>query len=158
MGTAAVHDLIIQYQHAFRILYEEMGRFDATTWIKGFSYFQTPVKQAMHIFDCLDFYTTEHATEPYAWGHRFGGGWWELPDERLPDQAAVIAYARELETRVVKQLSALQDEDLLKSAGIPDEDVTVIGHHVYALKHTMHHHGQMAALSVYHGYEGGSWD
>jgi len=29
---------------------------------------------------------------------------------------------------------------------------------VYVLRHTMHHHGQLAALSVHHGNEGGSWE
>ena len=158
MSRTAVQDLIDQYQHAFRILYEEIGRFGDADWTQGFSYFQTPVKQAMHIFDCLDFYSRENMGE-YPWGHRFGGGWWELPDDRLPDKAAVVVYARELEERIVGQLTPLSDEDLLKASGDADDWVkTAVGHHIYALKHTMHHHGQLAALSVYHGHEGGSWD
>jgi len=29
---------------------------------------------------------------------------------------------------------------------------------IFALRHTVHHHGQLAALASYNGYEGGSWD
>jgi hypothetical protein len=33
-----------------------------------------------------------------------------------------------------------------------------IGHYIYALRHTMHHQGELAVLSIYHGNEGGSWE
>ena len=159
MGNAAVRDLIGQYKHAFRILVEEISRFNEMDWRQGISSFQTPVIQAMHILDCLDFYSLEDTGQPYTWGHRFGGGWWELPDDRLPQQKVLIDYACELEARIIQQLTPLNDEDLLKLRDqAADDQHTVIGHHVYALKHTLHHHGQLAALSVYHGHAGGSWD
>ena len=34
---------------------------------------------------------------------------------------------------------------------------TLLGHYVYALRHTMHHHGELATLATYHGLPGGSW-
>ena len=151
MPNAAVHDLIVQYQHTFRILYEEIGRFTETDWTIGISPFQTPVSQVMHLLECLDYYSWADIHTPYPWGHRFTGG--------RPDQAAALAYARELETRIIGQLTPLNDADLLMSRQTADDwRQTVLGHHVYALKHTLHHHGQLAALSVYHGHEGGSWE
>jgi hypothetical protein len=163
MTNLAVQDLIAQYQHTFRILIEEIERFTPDDWRKGISAFQSPVVQAMHLLDCLDFYSVEDdpASQPYHWGHRFGGGWWALPAEYLPDQATVLAYARELQARILAQLAILSDQDLLCVRNVPDapaDQRTVLGHHVYALKHTLHHHGQLAALSVLHGHAGGSWD
>ncbi len=77
----------------------------------------------------------------------------------MPGKEVVVAYARELEQRIIAQLAPLNDADLLKHRPQGAESqTTVMGHHVYALKHTMHHHGQLAALSVLHGHEGGSWD
>jgi len=113
----------------------------------------------MHTVDCLDFYFTPPSSERYTWGHRFGGGWWDLPDSALPDQETVLTYAREIEQRILSILSTLQDEDLFQPM-YPHRtgQHTRIGHYIYALKHTLHHHGQLAALAVYHTGDGGSWD
>ncbi len=158
MARAAVGDLATQYREAFRILYDEIGRFDRQQWLAGLSGFLVPVKVAMHIFDCLDYYFAEGPIAEYRWGHRFGGGWWELPADRLPDAEAVAAYARELEARILVRLSALDDADLSRPFAGEEQYTTLLGHWVYALRHTMHHHGELAALNVYSGNEGGAWD
>lgn len=158
MPRAAVNDLVEQYQRAFRMLYEEMERFDGAQWVKGISDFQAPAKVAMHIVDCLDYYFCGKPGERYHWGYRFGGGWWELPDDRLPDQGALLAYTREIEARIVSQFAAMDDADLSRQFEINDgSGATILGHAIYALRHTMHHHGELAALATYHGHEGGSW-
>jgi len=159
MTHAMVDDMIAQYRHTFRILYEEMSRFNDEQWLKGLSLFQTPVNQAMHIFDCLDFYFREDCAQDYPWGHRFGGGWWDLSLEQLPTCSEVEIYARELEERIIRHLSGMDDAGLSEIyAGNQEERITCLGHYVYAVRHTLHHHGQMAALAVFHGLEGGSWD
>ncbi len=158
MGKAAINDLGNQYRRAFEMLYEEVGRFDSAQWVKGLSSFQVPAKVALHIVDCLDYYFSGKTGDEYRWGYRFGGGWWELADDRLPDQEAVLGYAREIEERVAAELDALSDEDLSRPFEIADgSGATMLGHYIYALRHTMHHHGELAALATYHGYEGGSW-
>jgi len=158
MGKQAVDDLIDQYQRAFRMLYSEIERFDDEQWRAGISSFQVPVKQAMHIVDCLDYYFSGKTGDQYTWGHRFGGGWWELKDDQLPDKAALLAYAREIEERAIGELTCLDDEDLSNPFEIDGSGKTMLGHYVYALRHTMHHHGQLTVLAVHHGNEGGSWE
>ena len=159
MSDAVVQDLTRQYQHTFKILVEEIERFTDEDWLKGITFFQTPVVQAMHILDCLDFYAGEDTGQAYTWGHGFGGGWWELALDRMPAKKLLVVYAREIEQRIMAQLSGLSDADLMVVRPQPTEgQTTVIGHHLYALKHTLHHHGQLAALSVWHGHAGGSWD
>jgi len=158
MVKNVVQDLIKQTQHTFSILYKEIELFDEVQWKTGLDFFLTPVNIAMHIFDCLDYYFCDKKPEDYPWGYHFGGGWWELPSEKLPSQAVVLAYGRELEERVNKQLEALNDDDLIKSWTIDPTAGTFIGHFIYALKHTLHHHGELAALAVFHGKEGGSWE
>lgn len=157
MSNAAVADLAEQYRCAMRMLHEEIGRFDEATWRIGYSRFLRPVGVAMHIVDCLDFYFRKGLAGDYAWGHRFGGGWWELGDERLPSPESVLEYARELEERIVAQFGALNDADLARPYATEDGPTTLLGHYVYALRHTMHHHGELAALAVHHGLDGGSW-
>ena len=154
-----IEDLIDQFKHTFRILYEEIDRFQEEEWLKGISFFQVPVEQTMHLFDCLDYYFQGHEEKVYQWGHRFGGGWWELGDGQLPNKVEVLDYARELEGVVMNQLSAMDDQALSMPSPIQFQWArTRIGLYVYALKHTLHHHGEIAALSVFHGHEGGSWE
>jgi len=125
--------------------------------MKGPSYFQRPVIQVWHLLDCLDFYFTDKPDVDYVWGYYFGGGYWELPEEKYPNQEQMLAYARELEARVEKEFSALCDEDLLKPFSRDDSATTWLGHYIYAVRHTMHHHGQLAVLLAEQGIEGGSW-
>ncbi len=159
MSTIIVKDLIVQFEHTFRIIYEEIERFSNDEWVTGISFFQVPVKQAMHLLDCLDFYFGEKEPGEYQWGYRFGGGWWELPDAKMPDKTAVLAYAHELESKILRHLSSLDDDDLSKPCPFVFEWVnTRIGFYIYALKHTLHHHGQLSVLSVNYGHEGGSWE
>lgn len=159
MSRAAVNDLIGQFQHTLAIFYEEVNRFTDQQWISGISFFQVPVKQAMHLLDCLEFYFAWKSHDGYPWGSRFGGGWWELKDEQLPDKDTLLMHSREIEAQIMAELSSLEDEELLK----PLKQTygwakTRLGHYIYALRHTVHHHGQLAALASYHGHEGGSWD
>ena len=158
MASVAVGDLIDQYERSFKMLYEEIERFDDEQWLVGISSFQMPAKVAMHVIDCLDYYFAGEAQRDYRWGHRFGGGWWQLSDDELPDRELVLNYAQEIEGRVMRELKGLADEDLVRPFGTEDRyGATMLARLVYALRHTMHHHGELATLSIYHGNEGGSW-
>ncbi len=159
MNREAVCDLVDQYQRSFHMLTEEIQRFDDEQWVKGISYFQTPARQAMHIFDCLDYYFSGVDGDHFHWGYRFSGGWWELNEDQLPTRESVLAYAGEVQQRVLAEFDRLSDDDLSKPFPIADgSGATLLGHYVYALRHTIHHQGQLSALAVYHGLEGGSWE
>jgi hypothetical protein len=158
MSKNAVQDLITQNQHTFYILYKEIDLFDEQQWKTGINFFLTPVNVSMHIFDCLDYYFGDISPEEYQWGHHFGGGYWELTEENRPNRQVVLDYAHGLETRILAQMNEMNDEDLLKPWTADPSAGTFIGHFVYALKHTLHHHGELAALAVFHGKEGGSWE
>lgn len=159
MSKLAVDDLVKQFQHALKIFHEEVGRFSPAQWVTGFEFFQVPARQAYHLLECLEFYFIDPPPENHPWGAPFGGGWWELEREQLPDQETILAYAREIEARIMQALSALDDGDLIQPLTIPRcLGNTLLGHYTYALRHTAHHQGQLAALASYHGHEGGSWD
>jgi hypothetical protein len=159
MSKILIHDLIEQYKHTFRIIYEEIERFNDQDWVDGFSFFQVPVKQSMHLLDCLDFYFRKDEIDAYVWGYRFGGGWWELRQDQLPEKKQVLDYVRELETFILGKLESMDDQSLSDPSPIQFKWArTRHGLYIYALRHTLHHHGELAALAVYHGYEGGSWE
>jgi uncharacterized damage-inducible protein DinB len=159
MSKAVVNDLIGQFEHALIIFKEEIERFKDDQWVTGFEFFQVPARQAIHLLECLEFYFAEKPLDGYPWGKRFGGGWWELTEEQLPSKEAILTYAKDVESRVMAVLSSLTDDDLFGPLDQPqDWGKTLLGHYIYALRHTTHHQGQLAALASYHGYQGGRWD
>jgi hypothetical protein len=92
---------------------ETIRQFDQEQWGKGIDFFQVPSKIAYHIVDCLDFYFRESLNEEYKWGHRFGGGWWELPDQGQPTQEALLEYMKDIEDRIIQHLTSLNDDVLV---------------------------------------------
>jgi len=118
-----------------------------------------PSKIAFHTVDCLDFFFREDLDEKYEWGHRFGGAWWELPDEGQPTQVALAEYLKDIQDRILRHFTFLNDDDLITPYdGEKEHGETRLGHYVYALRHTMHHHGALSLLSLHFGNEEGSWE
>jgi uncharacterized damage-inducible protein DinB len=132
---------------------------DKTMANSGISWFQTPARVAYHTVEALDAYFlfTNNGQE-FAYGGRFGAPWWEMNDEQLPKRPELISYLEDVEKRITRTFSSLEDQDL--SAPFVHDDwsgETILGHIVYALRHTMHHQGALSVLSTYHGHEGESW-
>jgi hypothetical protein len=158
MSTVLTKDLLDQYRRAISMLRATIGKFSAEQWTSGISWFQIPAKVAYHVIECLDAYSREDPDAPYIWGYRFGAPYWELSDEAQPSQEDVLSYLQELGARIERELSSLTDEDLAAPHDAEKRHAdTRLGHYIYALRHTMHHHGALTLLSIYHGNEGGSW-
>jgi hypothetical protein len=158
MSAVLTEDLLDQFERAIAMLRATIAKFNAKQWTSGISWFQAPAKVAYHVVECLDAYFCEDPDVEYTWGHRFGAPFWELADDAQPSQEALLEYLKDLETRIERELSSLADEDLTAPHDAERRHAeTRLGHYIYALRHTMHHHGALTLLSVYHGNEGGSW-
>jgi uncharacterized damage-inducible protein DinB len=158
MSTVLTEDLRDQFLRAISMLRDTIGKFNADQWTSGISWFQAPAKIAYHVIECLDAYFREDPDAEYTWGHRFGAPFWELADDAQPGQEALLKYLEELKMRIERELASLNDQDLAEPHNTEKRHAeTRLGHYVYALRHTMHHHGALTLLSVYHGNEGGSW-
>ncbi len=159
MSRALAVDLLDQYRRSFWMIQSELDRLTDDQWTSGAPDFFAPAVLAQHLTDCLDFYFTDVAAGEYQWGHRFGGGWWELPVERWPSRPCVGDYVRELEALVEARLGSITDEQLAGPHPFGDESgKTWLGHYVYALRHTMHHLGELAAVSAHLGNDAGAWE
>ena len=158
MSTVLTEDMLDQYRRAISMLRDTIGKFNVEQWTSGISQFQVPAKVAYHVIECLDAYFREDPDAEYTWGYRFGAPFWELPDEKQPSQDALLEYLQDLEERIAHELSSLTDAELAEPHDAERRHAgTRLGHYVYALRHTMHHHGALTLLSIYHGNEGGSW-
>jgi len=159
MSQVLCMSLANNFQEAAKLVAETTGHFKPEHWTKGIDSFQVPWKIVYHIIDCLDYYFRELPDEPYQWGHRFHGGWWELSADRLPSQDALLGYLGEIEQRISQHFSVLGDEDLATPYDTEKEQgETRLGHYVYALRHTMHHHGALSLLSLTYGNQQGTWE
>jgi hypothetical protein len=158
VSTLLTEDLLDQCQRAIAMLDATIRKFDRRQWTQGISAFQAPAKVAYHAVECLDAYFREDPNADYRWGHRFGEPFWKLADEEQPSQEALIEYLGDLGARIERELSSLTDDQLTAPH---DEErrhaETRLGHYIYALRHTMHHHGALTLLSVHLGNQGGSW-
>jgi hypothetical protein len=158
MSTILTEDLLDQYRRAISMLRATIGKFTIEQWTSGITWFQAPAKIACHVVECLDAYFREDPEADYTWRHRFGAPFWELADDAQPSQEALLEYLQDLEKRISRELSSRAGDDLAQPHDVERRHAeTCLGHYVYALRHTMHHHGALTLLSVYHGNEGGSW-
>ena len=70
----------------------------------------------------------------------------------------MLEYLDEVKGAIEEAFASLDDEKL----STPFElyawsGSTLLGHYVYALRHTMHHQGALTVLATHHGHERESW-
>lgn len=159
MGTRTlVDDLVGQYRRAYEMLYAVLDKIPQDKWTSGITEACIPARIAYHIVEGMDFFFSGKPGSDFPWGHRFGGHWSELPLESLPTKEALLAYAHEIELKGGEFLRSLDDDDLAAPFQLYTwSSKTRLGHLIYALRHTMHHQGELAALQVFFGVEGDSW-
>jgi len=149
MSQVLVNDLQDQFRRGILMVRNTIGKFSAQQWQSGITGFRVPSTLSYHIVECLDYYFRDTHLE-FGWGSRLGP---------QPTQQALLGYMDEIEARIVKHLAALDDVDLATPHDEKREHAqTRLGHYVYALRHTMHHHGALTLLSIHHGNVGGSWE
>ncbi len=158
MSQVLINDLQDQFKRGISMVRNTIGKFSAEQWHSGITGFQVPSKVSYHAVECLDYYFRDPSQE-FRWGYKLGAPYWELSDQDQPTQQALLGYLDEIEARIVQHLAALDDADLATPYDERRELAqTRLGHYVYALRHTMHHHGSLTLLSIYHGNVGGSWE
>lgn len=152
-------DLLDQFRKAISMVRFTIEEFDDEQWTSGISWFETPARVAHHTIDALDFYFSgKREDEELESRRRFGGPWWTMTDAQLPKKEALLEYLGEVEQRIEDRFQSLQDEHLSAPFELYDwSGKTLLGHFVYALRHTMHHQGASTVLSTHHGHEEESW-
>ncbi len=150
--------LLEQFNRSFKMLYAVFDNIPTDKWASGITSAFVPAAIAYHTIESLDFYFCGKPGDEFRWGYRFRGPWWETAKEDLPTKKEIIAYLQEVEGRIKEFLTEKTDNELLEAFKLYDgSGKTLLGHLVYALRHTMHHQGQLTALQLHFGVEGDSW-
>jgi hypothetical protein len=153
-----VDDLADQYRRAYKMLHVVIDSIPTDKWITGITDSCVPARIAYHAVEALDFFFSGKTASDFTWGHRFNGSWEDLPGESLPTKEEMVAYVKETEARVGEFFENTTDGELLKPFELYDwSGTTRLGQLVYALRHTMHHQGELAVLQLHAGVEGDSW-
>ena len=148
MSRIMTDDLLDQFQKAISMVRFTAEEFDDAQWLSGISWFET-----------LDFYFSgKRDGQEFTYGHRFGGTWWEMEDEQLPGQEALLEYLDEVQARIDETFASTDDAELSAPFDLYEwSGKTLAGHYAYALRHTMHHQGALSVLATHHGHEGQNW-
>ena len=88
------------------------------------------------------------------WGWPFRGRW-ELAEQQLPSPAQVLGCLAETRGRICAHMAALTDADLTAPY---DHAETRLERCIYAIRHTMHHHGALSLLALQRGKPAGHWE
>ena len=147
--------IAIQIEKTIKITRRVIQSFSKEQWMQGISHFEVPAKVAYHIVRSLDRYFRQVKEKEYDEGHRFSRRWDELSDEMLPPQEAVVDFLDDTALKIKNFLQQIDDSDL---AAPHNDRITVLGHCIYAVRHTMHHQGALTALAVYHKCDPDVWE
>ena len=155
MSTALCNSLLANLRSSISLVAETIGQFSEPAWTKpGVDSFQIPVTIAMHTVECLDYYFRSDTASPWDWG-----GWWQHPDDIKPSPMELLAYLQDVTGRVEAHMTSITDDDLAEPYDAGHEHGhTRIEHYIYALRHTMHHHGALSLLALQAGYPEGHWE
>ena len=155
MDNSLCSDFAKHYRTACELLRKLILSFSEDQWHAGVSDFETPVNVAYHTIECLDYYFYDGNRKTFSFGYRFGGSWWQLPEEKKPSAEALIAYLDEMDSRIAGLFGGSDDSHLNEAY---DESQSNMSWYLYALRHTLHHQGGINALAAYHRIDVGGWD
>jgi uncharacterized damage-inducible protein DinB len=157
MKRVIVSALKKSFKNTIGLIRDTITNTDDQKWRQGYTVFQVPAKVAYHNIECLDAYFRPEGMEEFQCGQRFGKPWWELSNEEQPTQAELMTYLDELTVRIFDHFDTLDDEMLYQP--FPNNpEWTRIEQYLYALRHTDHHQGSLAALADCLGIPSADWD
>ena len=150
--------LLDQFDRSLDMLREVIENIPSEKWLTGFSETFVPAMIAYHTVESLDFYFSNKTEEEFKWGYRFRGPWWETRPGDWPTKEEVATYLEEVAEKIGMFFESTTDDELVKRFDLYDRSGrTVLTHLVYALRHTMHHQGQLVALQSHFGIKKETW-
>jgi len=137
---------------------ETIGQFTDEAWVQvGVNRFQTPVMIANHIAETLAYFFRDDPDSEWDWGWPFRDKW-ELAEQQLPSQRQVLEFLDTTMAHITAKLSVMDDSALSEPYSAAQADTTRLSRYIYAIRHTMHHHGALSLLALQSGAPDGHWE
>ena len=116
-----------------------------------------PARLAYHIAATVDFYTDDR--EEFQIAKRFGSHWDTVDAKDLPGRDEALQYIQDCERMMDEWLVSHSDESIAApNKSRPWCGKTNMDLALYVLRHTMHHHGEMNAITVFNGDSSDNWE
>lgn len=145
-----------QIDATIEMLEDTIGKFDNESWKTGFGTMHYPWRLAWHAVESLDCYFSPGIQ--FRSGYRFGKPWWEMTDQEAPSIKDMQKYLNDVKAKIEKRVQIDGGrEESEKYDPASEVGRNVLEHYVYAIRHTMHHHGALAALAIKAGASGIMW-
>lgn len=148
-----IHLMQSQLDATIELLQCTIARFDDESWQAGFADLHYPWKVAWHTIECLEGYFSL-GVESRAGGH-FGRPCPQMP---VPSISEMQTYLDAIKA-IIEQRARIDDQRDPSEIYHPGDHSghNVLERYVYAIRHTMHHHGALAALAVKAGIRDIMW-
>ena len=148
--------LASQIDATVEMLQDTIGKFNHRSWKIGFGTMQHPWKLAYHIVECLDHYFSPGIDSKRP--RRFSKSVWEMTDQEVPSIEDVQNYLHEVKAKIEQRVQIDDQRDLSEQYdSTREQGFNVLEQYVYAIRHTMHHHGALASLALRAGVEKIMW-
>ncbi len=114
-------------------------------WRAGEIDYLIPARQVYHAIQTGDFYSGE-TPDDFPWGHRFDGGCFDTPPDKLPTKEQAREYHDEIREKVTDWIRGSGDAGLLsREESFPWTGSVVLGRVLYLLGHYRQHFGEINA-------------
>jgi hypothetical protein len=140
-----VESLLEAYSLIWDMIDEALENIPEAHWRTGEIDYLIPARQVYHAVQTGDFYSGE-TPDDFPWGHRFGGGCFEVPPEGLPTREQAKEYHDEVREKVTKWIQGTGDSGLMYAdESFPWTGSVVLGRSLYLLGHYRQHFGELNA-------------
>lgn len=160
VNSESRHDMISlmksQIDATLDMLEDTIGKFDEDSWKAGFVAEWQPWQLALHAIECLDGYFS--LSSECSRVSRFGTSSREMTEQDAPSVEAVQLYLADIRAKVERRVQIDSQRDLSeKYDPACGNGFCVLEQFVYALRHTMHHQGELAMLALKAGVHETMW-
>ena len=137
-------ELLIQFEHTWKMFYKMVDDFDDKSWLKIGSGYITPARISCHILSGVKYYIEDHTNVVFNSGNIFDGNWEKCEERELPNRIDIEKCIHEFKKKIEKWINDMKLEDENKAfAWTGKMKMSVV---LFLLRHMEYHIGEINLL------------
>lgn len=152
---AIIEEIVDQFDRTWKMMRETITGFTDSSWVNTGVDYLVPARIAYHTLETIEYYIGDKSSKEFPWRAKFAGDWETMDKDRLPTQDQVLRYMEDIGSGLVKWLDASDFSE--KNDTFGGTGKTRLGHVLYILRHTLHHHGEMNYILFQSGHKKVNW-